>query len=273
MKLNTLISQLTDEFGQEEAILICLFVMGIEYEKRHLLYAHSEELTSGQITRIDNICRQRRQAVPLAYITGETFFYNLDLNVNHACLIPRQDTETLVEAALEKLVKLEQPACLDMATGSGAVILALKKELPTVIAHGSDICPKAISVAQSNVDRHQLDVSLHLSSWGDAFDDEQFHVITANPPYIAHTELALMNKETSYEPSLALFAEENGLAAYKAIAQDARRLLKTQGWLLVEHGFRQSEAVQALFTAAGLTQVETITDLQGHSRVTKGQKV
>lgn len=267
------LASIAHEFGREEAELMLLTVFKTSFAQRLMLFMKDPALTEAQVQQLDNLVRQRKQGVPLPYILGETYFFNLELNVNRDVLIPRPDTEILVLAALEHLQKNLSAQCLDMATGSGAVILALKTEMPELQAYGSDICEKALRVAQQNASRHSLDVPFTQSSWGDAYtENESFDVITANPPYIAYDELHLMNKETSFEPSKALFAPQNGLEPYYKLAEDAQRLLKPNGWLCVEHGFQQAEAVQQIMRNAGFTEVHSIDDIQGHPRVTQGQK-
>jgi release factor glutamine methyltransferase len=203
----------------------------------------------------------RRRAVgrePVAYITGTRGFRHLDLDVDRRVLIPRPETETLVEAALG----LPRGARVhDLGTGSGAIALALKHERPDLVVSGSDASAGAVDVARANAERLGLDVAFHVAHWLDGLD-LQLDALVANPPYVAEGDRATLAPEiTRHEPAEALYAGADGLDAYRAIAPLA------PGWAAVEVGEGQAAAVAGVFAAAGLTGSAVHRDLAGIERV------
>jgi release factor glutamine methyltransferase len=215
-------------------------------------------------------CRQRLDDVPMAYLLGEREFFGLALMVNPAVLVPRPDTETLVEWALDILRATSMPKVLDLGTGSGAIALALAATLPGAAICATDASTEALAVAQANGRRHGLAVEWRQGSWWEAVpSDEAFDMVVSNPPYIAADDAHLPSLR--HEPRMALTPEGDGLSALHSIVQGARVHLRPQGWLLLEHGADQANAVAGMLSKAGFSQVTSRRDLAGHRRCTGGQ--
>jgi release factor glutamine methyltransferase len=238
---------------------------------RSWLLAHDDlELAGAQRESAEALLQRRAQGEPLAYLTGEKEFHGLMLHVTPAVLIPRPDTETLVDWALELLAERAQPVrVLDMGTGSGAIALAVKRAQPGANVTALDASRAALAIAEANASRHGLDVRWRLGDWWDAVAAERFDLVLGNPPYIAEADPHLA--ALKHEPGLALTSGEDGLCALRTIVAGAPPHLTTGGWLLLEHGFDQNEAVQALLRAQGFSAVQTRCDLAGIPRCTGGQ--
>lgn len=215
---------------------------------------------------------RRRQGVPVAQLLGRRAFLGLTLRVTPDTLIPRPETERLVEIALECLATVARPRVVDLGTGTGAIALAVADARPDAHVDAVEASPEALAVARENAASLGLgNVRLLSGNWLEPVTDTRYHAILANPPYVAATEAALTSPETRFEPYEALYAADNGLAALKQIVGAAPAHLLPGGWLVLEHGFRQGAAVRALLTAAGLDSVTTHDDLAGHERVTLGR--
>jgi len=206
---------------------------------------------------------RRRAGEPVAYILGRKEFYGLELAVNPAVLIPRPETELLVELALQK----NPSSVLDLGTGSGAVALAIKKHLPAARVTAVEASAAALAVAQRNAVKHGLDIEFLHGQWLRPVGQRRFDLIVSNPPYVAEGDPHLA--ELRHEPASALLAGRDGLGAIREIALDAPAHLAPGGWLLLEHGMGQDAAVRALL--AGLESVQTWPDLSGLPRVTGGR--
>ncbi|WP_348814468.1 peptide chain release factor N(5)-glutamine methyltransferase [Halomonas sp. H10-59] len=220
----------------------------------------------------------RAQGMPVAYLTGEREFWGLALATSPSTLIPRPDTETLVEAALARAdtkpdarSDAQPGALLDLGTGTGAIALAFASERPGWRVEGVDLSPEAVALARRNAERHGLAVRFRQSDWFDALDDERFDLIVANPPYIDPQDPHLGQGDVRFEPSSALVAADHGLADLFAIAERARSFLQPGGWLLMEHGYEQAERVREHLEALGYVRCDSVHDLGGHPRVTLGQ--
>lgn len=237
-----------------------------------LYLGYDKPLEITERNRYKDMIRRRAQGEPVAYITGKRDFFGLTLNVSPATLIPRPDTETLVEAALEKTDKSSSLRVLDIGTGTGCIALALKKERPLWSLEAWDISPEALLVAESNAALHDLDVAFQRC---DALDEtiwtadrQKFDVVVSNPPYIARGEEADMSASTlKFEPKNALFAEDEGLRFYASFARNLPRILVPKGKVFLEIGFWQRDAVCSLLIEAGWTSVRSLKDLSGHDRV------
>lgn len=222
--------------------------------------------------RYKDLIRRRAQGEPVAYITGKKDFFGLTFQVTPATLIPRPDTETLVESALDKTGKSENLRVLDIGTGTGCIALALKKERPNWMLEAWDVSEEALRVAKVNADSLSLEVLfrevdvLNKESW--PTDRQDFDIIVSNPPYISRAEVKDMNSSAlNYEPKSALFAEREGLEFYEFFAQQISDLLAPNGKLFLEIGFRQRDAVCSLLESAGWASVKCLKDLSGHDRV------
>jgi release factor glutamine methyltransferase len=218
------------------------------------------------------LCARRRAGEPVAYIVGHKEFYGLKLAVDQRVLDPRDDTETLVDWALALLPTTAVQntlKALDLGTGSGAIALAIQSKRPQVQVHASDTSAEALTVAQANAASHRLPVQFHQGHWLDAVKAQQFDLIVSNPPYIASADPHLA--ALTHEPLSALASGADGLDDIRSIIAQAPAHLKAGGWLLLEHGYDQADAVRALLTAQGLSPVESRNDLSDIARCSGGQ--
>ncbi|MCU7784352.1 peptide chain release factor N(5)-glutamine methyltransferase [Lelliottia amnigena] len=228
-------------------------------------------LTADQQAQLSALLSRRKAGEPVAHLTGEREFWSLPLYVSAATLIPRPDTECLVEHAL---ARLPATACriLDLGTGTGAIALALASERPDCQITAVDVMPDAVALALRNAARLGFNnVKIQQSSWFDALVGQQFDMIVSNPPYIDECDPHLSQGDVRFEPLTALVAADEGLADIAHIVTVSRQYLTAGGWLLIEHGWTQAEAVRALFTQAGYERVETCQDYGGNDRLTLGK--
>ena len=216
-------------------------------------------------------CDRRADDWPLAYLLGSREFHGLPLRVTPAVLVPRPETETLVDWALELLTQQSaaRPQALDLGTGSGAVALALKQACPEVQMSASDLCPLALGVARENARSSSLVVEFVQGTWWAAMVGRQFDLVVSNPPYIAAADGHL--PALRHEPQLALCAGPDGLAALRTIVAGAPRHLRPGAWMLLEHGFDQGDAVRALLDQAGFADISTRHDLEDRPRCSAGR--
>jgi release factor glutamine methyltransferase len=216
-----------------------------------------------------SLLEERRRGVPVAYLTGRREFWSLPLKVTPAVLVPRPETELLVEVALQHIPQSEDCAVLDLGTGSGAVALAIASERPRARVVGIDVSPGALGVARDNGRALGLaNATFRLGSWFDAAPGERFDVVVANPPYIALQDPALA--ALAAEPALALVAGPEGLEALAVIIAEAPLHLTPGGWLLLEHGSSQQREVAALLERRGFAAIACHCDYSGLPRITRG---
>lgn len=238
--------------------------------ERSFYYLHEEEeLTTEQQKEYEIALQKRAERIPLQYIIGEQEFMGLTFKVNSNVLIPRQDTETLVEEALK--VCKSGMRVLDLCTGSGCIIISLMKNAPGIIATGSDVSKQALLVAKENGKNHEADVEWIRS---DLFDNitERYDLIVSNPPYIPTVEISgLMPEVRDFEPFDALDGREDGLYFYREIIRKSKDYLNPDGYLYLEIGYNQGEAVSSLMREAGFAEIEVVRDLAGLDRVVKGK--
>ncbi|NNF15760.1 MAG: peptide chain release factor N(5)-glutamine methyltransferase [Gammaproteobacteria bacterium] len=252
----------------EAEILLC-HVLGID---RVSLYSRPETVVAPlQLSQFEQLIAQRCDGYPVAYQLGYQEFWSMKLGVSPEVLIPRADTELLVEKALD-LVPQDQPCrVLELGTGSGAIALALAHERPAASIVATDISRAALDVAKENARTHDLSqIKFVHSNWFDELGQQVFDLILSNPPYVAADDPHLAAGVSRYEPELAVLAAAQGLAALTAIIRDADAYLEPQGHLLLEHGWQQREAVVELMRCNGFTDILTHADLAGHPRVTNG---
>lgn len=253
-----------------EAQLLLQHVLQVN---RAWLIAHENDTLSPNIqTEFEALLTRRLQGEPMAYILGEREFYGLVLQVTPATLIPRPDTETLVEAALDKIPQNMDVHVLDLGTGSGAIALAIAKHRSQANVVAVDALPAALEVAKHNADRLNIsNVQFVSSDWFSALEDQRFEIIVSNPPYIEADDPHLAQGDLRFEPPDALASGMDGLSDIRTIINQCLTHLKPQGWLMLEHGYNQGTAVADLMSASGLVDVATIKDLGGNDRVTIGK--
>jgi len=243
----------------------------LELDRVGLYLNYDRPLSADDLDTIRPLVKRRGQREPLQYLMGSTEFWSLKFKVTPDVLIPRGDTEILVEEALSHAA--ETGDLLDVGTGSGAIVISLATELSDWQLTGLDISPQALRVARENVENHQLVQQIKLVEGNLAeLPQQQYDLIVSNPPYIASSEWdGLMPEVRCFEPELALLAENDGLICYQQLATQAPQRLNSGGWLLVEIGCRQAEEVKDLFSAAGLTNLFVRDDYSGQPRVVGGQ--
>ncbi|RUO38697.1 peptide chain release factor N(5)-glutamine methyltransferase [Aliidiomarina shirensis] len=216
--------------------------------------------------------QMREKGIPIAHILGNREFWSLDLHVNATTLIPRPDTEILVETALELTTKLSANV-LELGTGTGAIALALASERGNWKITAVDVVPEAVQLAKQNVLRHEMThVTVMLSSWFTNISAQEFDLIVSNPPYIDADDIHLQQGDVRFEPHSALVAGERGLADLRHIIRESVAYLATGGWLIVEHGADQAVAVQSIFTEHHYNQIHTRQDYANLDRVTCGRR-
>jgi release factor glutamine methyltransferase len=257
------------ESPKRDAEILLGFVTG---RSRTFILAFGETpLTASELEQLEGLLARREQGEPVAYLVGEREFWSLPLSVSPATLIPRPDTECLVEQALLRLPSLAQNV-LDLGTGTGAVALAMASERPDCQLTGVDLQPEAVKLAQHNAQKLAITNARFLQgSWFTPVAGQQFAVIVSNPPYIDSADPHLAEGDVRFEPASALVAENAGLADLQTLIQQAPQHLVAGGWLLLEHGWQQARAVQQLFRQAGYHQVATVKDYGGNDRVSLGQ--
>lgn len=237
-------------------------------------YLHTwpeREPEAPQLERFQAVLARRRTGEPVAYILGRQGFWSLDLDVASHTLIPRPDTELLVETALA-LLPATPLQVLDLGTGTGAIALALACERPAWQVTGVDRVAEAVALAQGNGTRLQLaNARFAESCWFSALAGQRFQLIVSNPPYIAAADPHLSQGDVRFEPSSALVAGIDGLDDIRVIIEQAPAHLLAGGWLLLEHGFDQAEAVRELLGQRGFAAVDSRRDLGGHQRISLGQ--
>lgn len=241
-------------------------------QPRSWLMIHDEAtLTPEQARQFQDWVARRAQDVPLAYLLGQKEFHGLMLQVNEHTLVPRPDTETLVDWALELLAATPQsrPEVIDLGTGSGAIALAIKHRYPAATVEALDLSAGALQAAQANAQRLGLDVRFHQGDWWTPLAGRRFDLIVSNPPYIAGNDPHLA--ALRHEPLQALTPGGDGLSALQTLVEGAPAHLRPGGWLLLEHGFDQSDAVTQALRAAGFEAVECRRDLGAQPRVSGGR--
>jgi release factor glutamine methyltransferase len=241
---------------------------------RAWLISHEEQaLTCEQQTQFETLLSRRLQGEPIAYILGHREFYGLDLSVTPDVLIPRPDTETLVEAALNHIPENQPCRILDLGTGSGAIAIAIALQRPHAMVTALDQSQAAVDITLNNAAQLGANnLRVRQSNWFSALGDEQFEIIVSNPPYIASADPHLKQGDLRFEPIYALASGEDGLDDIRRIIPQAHQHLSAGGWLLVEHGYDQADRVGKLMQEAGFNEVGHARDLAGIRRVTMGRK-
>lgn len=235
---------------------------------RSYLFAHAdEEMDAAAVERYEDTINRRVDGVPLAYITGEKEFWSMSLMVSPATLVPRPETEVLVDQALMRIPKNSQLSVLDLGTGNGAIALAIARERPLCEIVATDVSEDALAVAKVNAREHAIpNVEFIHGSWMEPVNDRMFDIIVSNPPYVANDDAHF--NHLKHEPRLALASGDDGLDAIRIIASGAGAILNPGGTLLLEHGAEQHEVVGEILAAAGWLEVLLARDFSGLPRVT-----
>lgn len=250
-----------------------LLLQHILHVNRAWLIAHeNDELQPADQAKFTELLERRCHGEPIAYILGKREFYGLDLTVTPATLIPRPDTEILVEAALNKMPADKIIQLLDLGTGTGAIALAIASQRPQAEITAADTSQAALDIAISNGQQHHIaNVSFILSDWFSALNQDKFDIIVSNPPYIEQNDAHLSQGDLRFEPMSALASGSDGLDDIRKIVADSLLHLKPQGWLMLEHGYNQAAAVADLLAQQGFVDIATIQDFGSNDRVTIGK--
>jgi len=235
-----------------------------------------ELLTLEQKEQLEKLLERRLSGEPIAYITGERDFWTLTLKTNPSTLIPRPETELLVEKAIEFLGNYpsKNAKVLDLGTGTGAIALAIASARPTDKIIACDFQAGAVELAKENAKLNNINnVTIIQSDWFSNMAEESFELIVSNPPYVEEGDPHLTQGDLVFEPNSALVAADQGLADIKIIISESTRFLVDGGQLMIEHGYQQAEQLKAIFIENGFSQIETYKDLAGLDRITKGVKI
>ncbi|SFR74460.1 [protein release factor]-glutamine N5-methyltransferase [Marinobacter daqiaonensis] len=227
-------------------------------------------LEPAQVTRYRQLVERRGSGEPVAHILGHQDFWTLSLEVTPDTLIPRPDTECLVETALS-LPMPERARVIDLGTGTGAIALALLSERPGWQVQATDLILEAVALARRNAQRCELLLTVIRSNWFESLERQRFDLIVSNPPYIEENDHHLEEGDVRHEPDSALVSGPDGLDALRHLIQESQHWLTPGGWLLLEHGYNQGEAVRLLFRSEGYSNVETRKDYGGNERLTLGR--
>ena len=266
-------SQLINSLGLEASdarLEAQLLLQTAAHKNRAWLIAHEgEALTDSIAQAFEALLKRRLQGEPIAYILGMREFYGLNLMVNQDTLIPRPDTETLVDAALAKIPNDAAASILDLGTGSGAIALALALHRPQANVIAADASLAALKMAEKNAQALAIhNVEFVLSDWFSQIPQQQFDLIISNPPYIEQNDIHLSLGDLRFEPLSALASGLDGLDDIRHIIEHSLLYLKPQGWLMLEHGYNQATQVADLMAETGLIDIVTLQDLGGNNRVT-----
>ena len=269
-RFDQLLRDATRRVDPVDAALLLAHAVG---KSRSWLYAHGDDQAdAGIVDRYEVLLARRMGGEPVAYIVGRRGFRHLELRVTPDTLVPRPETELLVELALERLPAGQAARAADLGTGSGAIALALASERPRASVVATDASAAALAVARDNASELGIgNVEFREGDWFAPLDGERFDLVASNPPYIALGDPHLGQGDLRFEPAAALSSGSDGLDAIRRIARDAPAHLMDGGWLLLEHGWEQGAAVRALLSEAGFMDVSTAQDLEQRDRVTLGR--
>jgi release factor glutamine methyltransferase len=257
------------EIGRVDARALACHLLGVN--RAWLAANPMHVLTESQDAQFDSLVARRAMGHPVAYLTGTREFYGRDFAVGPGVLIPRPETETLVEAALGRMGPGAVVA--DLGTGSGAIAVTLACERPGAAVHAVDASADALAVARANAARHGARVEFHLGPWYAPLAGMRFDLVAANPPYVAAGDRHLEEGDLRFEPQLALTdGSADGLDSVRAIVAGAPEHLNSGGWILIEHGYDQAETCRLLLEKAGLADIVSLPDLAGIPRVAGGRR-
>jgi len=276
MNITQLLEQAQSTIGGDEALIDARYLLSdlLKKDFTWLKTWPDFELTSQQYQDYIALIERRKSGEPIAYITGEKEFWSLRLLTNSSTLIPRAETELLVEKALEFLADSDQSRILDLGTGTGAIALSIASEKINSQVTGCDFQQQAIDLAKKNATLNNItNVTFIQSDWFEYFEKKlkkPFKLIVSNPPYIDETDKHLTQGDLLYEPKSALVSKDNGLYDIKIIISQARNYLLSGAALMIEHGYQQGADVREIFAQSNYSKIETFVDLAGNERVTIG---
>lgn len=262
------LSPQSDEARLESEILLSHVIQ----KNRAYIFAHKDHvLTAEQQEQYEQLITQRKQGIPIAYLTQSRAFWSLELKVTPDTLIPRHETELLVELALQLIPNEPGTKILDLGTGSGAIALAIAKERPLWHVDACDVIPEALALAQENAVSNQItNVHFYQSHWFQNIPKTRYHAILSNPPYIAPDDPHLGQGDVRFEPLSALVSKDQGLADLRHILQESIHYLLPQGFVLVEHGYDQKTQLRSIINQIGYKNASCWQDMLSHDRVSGG---
>ncbi|MGJ0427778.1 peptide chain release factor N(5)-glutamine methyltransferase [Methylobacter sp.] len=263
------LTSISDSALLDAEVLLCHV---LQKERSYLRAWPDKLLDPEQLEQFWALFEERRQGMPVAYLIGHREFWSRDFHVSPDVLIPRPDTELLVELGLN-LIPPDAPfKLIDLGTGSGIIAITLAAERPHAQVIATDLNSAALEIAKQNARHHHItNIHFYQSDWFNNTPDIQFDLVISNPPYIAEDDSHLQEGDVRFEPQTALVAAQQGLRDIQIIADRSRSHLKTQGHLLIEHGYNQQHQIQTIFKGLGYDKVQTYQDLSGQPRVTYGQ--
>ncbi len=266
------ILRLTPRFDTARLDAEVLISFALGWQRTHLITRNTLTLSSAQIDTIKLLIARRENGEPIAYIVGEQEFWSLPLTVNSATLIPRPETEHLVETALSYLPENEVKSVLDLGTGSGAIVLALASEKPLNKYTAIDTSESALNVAKHNAAKLKINaIDFCCGSWFEKTANKKFDLIVSNPPYIEPEDVHLKQGDVVAEPLSALVSGADGLDDIRIISEQAKLHLNVDGWLMMEHGWNQAEQVRDILAKNGYEKIQSIVDFSNIERLTIAQ--
>lgn len=249
-----------------------LLAKALGKDRAYLRAWPEKELTPEQQSDFLALIKRRRLGYPVAYLTGVREFWSREFIITPDVLIPRHETELLVELCLKLIPGDKACRIIDLGTGSGIIAITLAAERPRASVSATDICPAALEIAKQNAIRHKTGtIRFYQSRWFEHVPAEKFDFILSNPPYVAENDPHLQEGDLRFEPITALTSGNDGLSDIRLIAETARERLEPGGYLMVEHGYDQASQAQKLFTRLGYADIQTYKDLTGIPRVTAGR--
>ncbi|MDH3342295.1 MAG: peptide chain release factor N(5)-glutamine methyltransferase [Gammaproteobacteria bacterium] len=260
------LSASSDSARLDAEVLLCYT---LKCNATHLLAWPEKTLNQEQTSLFNQLIEQRRTGVPVAYLTGKKEFWSLNFKVTTATLIPRPDTEILVEFILNKFPAKENLKLIDLGTGSGAIAIAIASERPNWEIIATDISAEALIIAKENAQQHQIsNIQFIESNWFEQIQTQRFDLVVSNPPYIAESDPHLSQGDVRFEPLSALTSGETGMNDINQLTTESKEHLKTNGWLIFEHGYNQKEHVYKCLNRHGFQEITQLADLSGQPRVT-----
>lgn len=266
---STLLLSSSDTALLDVQVLLC-FVL--QCNSAHLAAWPEKDLTEQQAEKFLQLIQQRKNGLPVAHLTGQREFWSLDFLVNDSTLIPRPETETLIEFVVEKFSDRKNIKLLDMGTGCGAIAIAIASEKPAWEIHACEFSKPALTLAKKNSKKLKTEnITFTHSNWFSNILTQDFDIIISNPPYIAENDAHLFEGDVRFEPRSALTSGETGMDDIEHICATAKQYMTDNGWLIVEHGYNQAQLVNDCFSKNGYIELEQIKDLSGHIRMTAGK--